>query len=1504
MKYFLSIAIAVISIGWAMAQNADWVEMMEDPNVNFYSVQSSFEEYWKDREIEKGKGWKQFKRWEAFMEPRVYPEGVRPDPSILATEYATLKAKQNSSVNAGSWSPLGPFDGNALNGVGRINKVTLDPANNQVIWVGTPAGGLWKSVDGGLNWSTNTDLLPNLGVTDIDIDPSNPNVMYLATGDRDGSDTYSYGILKSTDGGVNWNATGLSYSVTQQIRISNVIIHPTQTNTLIATTSAGIQRSTDGGATWSNRQNGVFNALVQKPGNPNVLFATSSSRVYRSTDNGLNWAQIQNAGLPTSGIRRIELAVTPHDPDYVYALYGASNNGYLGLYRSTDSGNNWNVRSTAPNLLGWSSTGSDNGGQAWYDLALAVNPTNKNDVVVGGVNVWRSSNGGNVWNIIGHWQGNGAAFIHADIHHLSFTPDGASVYAGCDGGIYRKNDNQFSWDELNVGMNITQYYKLGASVTDPDLIIVGAQDNGTDLYDNNTWDGVRGGDGMECAIDPRDGNIMYSSVYYGNFRKSTNRGNNFNANFNLSASGSGNWITPFLIDPLHPDTLYAGFSRVYRSDNGGISFSAVSPSGMTGGSNLDQMALSPTHTNVLYVSEGSRLWRSDNHGSSFTSLSVPGSREISYISVAYDDPMHVFITRSGYTAGQKVYESKDGGASWTNISANLPNIPANCVAIENNGAVGVYAGTDLGVFYRDKNSSEWLPYNNNLPNVIVTEIEINYTDRQLKMATYGRGLWQSPLYSDLVAPLAEAGFPSLVCSGDTVTLTDLSHYHPTSRSWNIIPGTFTYVNGTSASSPNPQLIFNQPGIYDIELTASNSLGTHTRHYISAVASGGFPLPFTEDFEAANSFDHWSAPSTDQKGWERTTVTGNNPGGFAARSNLYFNTGNGPYELISPGISFVGHSAVSMDFDYAYRGRGGNTDDTLRVYIATQCQSNWVLLKEYYEDGTSNFVTSTPRNSDFIPGAPSDWCGNPGFGDCKTLDLSAYDGMEGIRIKFEVGQAGGNNVYLDNINITGNSSQAPTAAFSGPGTTCALRNITLTDQSYGSPATYEWTFTGGNPAVSNSRNPSVSYAAAGTYEVKLKVSNSLGSDSITKTSFITVDPADSVLIALTTNNSSTLCYNDTLQLSLAVTNTGTSPVYEWYRNGSLIHNGSTSAYSYTGLQDGDFVYARVRSSLECSFPQNAVSDTVSVNVFARPTVQINATPDLCVNGAPITLNASPSGGTFTGVGVQGSQFDPSLAGAGFHTVFYDYTDANGCVNSAFRTIRVDAPVSISFNGQSSFCEGESQVRLTSASPSGGVYSGAGVYSGFFYPDSVGPGSYQISYSFTLGSCDTVTSTTTIDVYASPAAPTVSIIGSSLQCDQAGFTYQWFLGSTALFNARFRNFTPGSSGMYRVRITDTNGCSTFSDPIQFNIGQEEFENVISFSVFPNPVKDLLRLELETSTAVEGSLVIFNNVGQMLIEQKLEKSSSISEGIDVSDLPAGLYVLTIEGKDIRLNGKFIIE
>ena len=491
-------------------QNMDWVDQMNDPNANFYSIKQSFDDYWKDKEVEKGKGYKQFMRWAHFWEQRVYPEGNFPNMGILAQQYEQL---QNSEAdNLGLWKPLGPF--NAVNypaGNGRVNRVVFDPSNSQIVWACTPAGGLWKSTDGGFTWATNTDNLPNIGVSDLAINPLNTNVMYMASGDRDNGDTYSYGLLKSTDGGVTWKTTGLSFGISFQVRIQNVYVHPVDTAVVIAATRVGMYRSTDGGTTFSRVQTGSYNNLVQKIGNPDVLFSSSlsgsSCRIQMSTDAGITWNVVSDPTLPTTNSRRIEIAVTPDDTNYVYAVVGASNYGLQGVYRSTDGGSSWSVVNTqGKNLLGWSSTGGDQGGQAWYDLAIAVNPTNKNQVFVGGINIWRGQlNGSNwQWNLAAHWTGSGGApFVHADIHHLQYQPGTNYLYTGTDGGVYRDVPNQTPWDELNNGLNIMQYYKLSAGSRDTVVMLAGAQDNGSHRYNTSSgWRMVKFGDGMDNAIPP------------------------------------------------------------------------------------------------------------------------------------------------------------------------------------------------------------------------------------------------------------------------------------------------------------------------------------------------------------------------------------------------------------------------------------------------------------------------------------------------------------------------------------------------------------------------------------------------------------------------------------------------------------------------------------------------------------------------------------------------------------------------------------------------------------------------------------------------------------------------------------------------------------------------------------------------------------------------------------------------------------------------------------------
>ena len=250
MKRILFLVLFLFASLGLFAQDQTWVSMMQNPDANFYDIQNAFNTYWKDKNIEKGKGYKQFKRWENFMAPRVYPTGRLPH-DIINTELVNIITSNNAKTRSNavaSWVPLGPTNvptnglSYASSGIGRVNCVRVDPANSSILWVGTPGGGLWKSINGGTSWTSNTDALSTLGIADIAIDPTNSNIMYVATGDADGGDTYSIGILKSIDAGVTWNTTGLTYVTSSYRKVARLLINPTDPTIILAATNLGVYK--------------------------------------------------------------------------------------------------------------------------------------------------------------------------------------------------------------------------------------------------------------------------------------------------------------------------------------------------------------------------------------------------------------------------------------------------------------------------------------------------------------------------------------------------------------------------------------------------------------------------------------------------------------------------------------------------------------------------------------------------------------------------------------------------------------------------------------------------------------------------------------------------------------------------------------------------------------------------------------------------------------------------------------------------------------------------------------------------------------------------------------------------------------------------------------------------------------------------------------------------------------------------------------------------------------
>lgn len=741
--FFLTLGISLNSV----AQN--WREMINDPAINFRDVQDAFYAEFGDSVGGKGTGWKQFKRWEWFMEQRLNDEGEMPNHRLIYEELKRAQLQQQFRGGSGNWQLIGPIDepqNHSGQSIGRVSAIAFHPTDTNQMWAGAPSGGLWKSVDNGQSWETLTDDLPNLGVSEVVVHPYFPDTMYLSTGDGSSSDTYTYGVLKSVDGGQTWDTTGLSFGLSQSRNIRRLLLDSSNTNVLIAAATNGIYRSADAGVTWSQVQAGNFCDLEFKPSNSDTVYASransSGPPFFLSYDNGQSWNASSN-GMSASGISRMKIAVSPNDPNVVYAVAGANDQSLEGVYRSSDSGENWSLQTNTPNMMSGDQFGAEGGGQAWYSMDIAVDPFNVNHVKVGGINVWESFDGGSTFQLDAHWTGANGTYVHADQHRLIFHPSTGQFYAGNDGGVYRRSYYFNGYEIISTEMSITQFYRLANSASDPTIIMGGAQDNGTFRWKNTLWQAVFGGDGMETMIHPSNPNIVYCTIQRGELHKSLDGGNDFGDNI---APAEGAWVTPFMMEPGEPEVIYAASgSKVYRSDQGGAGWWEFSPT-IASLNSGPLVLLDVAHSNTEFVVSGSSrtLYLTKDLGSNWSNI-VSGLPALNMTYVAFDplDENTIWVTMSGYTEGKKVYRTQDAGETWENMTMNLPNLPANCIEIERSSTGGVYVGTDVGVYYWDRDLTEWEPYMTGLPNVIVNELEIQEDANMIRAATYGRGIWES-----------------------------------------------------------------------------------------------------------------------------------------------------------------------------------------------------------------------------------------------------------------------------------------------------------------------------------------------------------------------------------------------------------------------------------------------------------------------------------------------------------------------------------------------------------------------------------------------------------------------------------------------------------------------------------------------------------------------------------------------------------------------------------------
>lgn len=720
-------------------------------------------------ENEKSEG-KKLKPSEWFYFQRAYP-----NEDIPVEKYFDAMSKKNSLITYNSslvsWNPIGP-----TNIGGRVCAVVADPLNPNVIIIGAAAGGIFKTTNGGLNWTPKTDFAPALGMGSLEMDPNNSNIIYAGTGEANSAiDCYpGYGVLKSTDKGDTWNVIGLS----EVLNISAIKVHPLNTNIIYAagmgyrskSENKGIYKSTNGGTNWSkvlfvsdstsaidvaidySDLNVVYAAMWERKRPPNISSTGGlSSGLYRSSNGGQNWTllgAVNGLPAPLATTGRININVAKANPSTVYAIYRTTNgNNISGVFKSTNKGINW----TSLPITDVESSGFD-----WYFGLIETAPGNANTLYIGSIDVFRTTNNGTSWTNLTNAYSGSFDQQHPDQHCLWINPNNnQSLILGNDGGIFTSTNGGTNWSK-KYDLPITQYYAACIDFLNPLKRYGGTQDNGShgSINSGNAgWEVLYGGDGFHCAVDYTNSNVIYMESQNGGIGRSDDGGNTFDyiaGGLDLTRT---NWSSPYMLDIQNPNIVYFGSYVLNKSTNKGANWSVISPD-LTKGSNgrlgtitCMSNAVLPSTQRVIYTgADDGRVMVTTNSGTNWTDITA--GLPVRYVTDVVTDkrnPNIAYVTLSGFNMdlnNTHIFRTTNYGATWTNISGNLLNVPANSLIIDYNKDSTLFVGTDAGVYYTTRLGASWVQLGTGLPNSPVFDLVYHQASNKLIAATHGRSMFE------------------------------------------------------------------------------------------------------------------------------------------------------------------------------------------------------------------------------------------------------------------------------------------------------------------------------------------------------------------------------------------------------------------------------------------------------------------------------------------------------------------------------------------------------------------------------------------------------------------------------------------------------------------------------------------------------------------------------------------------------------------------------------------
>ena len=716
----------------------------------------------------KGTGYMPYVRQRKFYEQRRNAEGVI-DFQKRWKIFEKMRSESASFKNgnpSADWQNIGPTT--MENQGGRMISHAFDPQTRNVLWAGSASGGLWLTEDGGQTWQPKSDELPSTGIGAIAVHPNDNNTLIVGTGEGWAVSGLvikgGIGVFKSTDRGNTWLPTNLNYPSGAGISVMNITWHPTEHNILWLGATNGLWKSTDGGENWSlimgdgtNHQNFICDDIIITPSNPDLMYvAIEANGIFKSTNGGDNWTKLEG-GLPATDLNIISMSQCAAHPDVIYAsIINASNFGLKGVYKTIDGGDTWTRSISAPDAP--CSPQFTNFCQGYYNNFIQVSPTDPALVFFGGVTMWKSSNGGLTWQqrdrlICVNCAVAPDCTMYVDHHDFGFDPHNpTTMYSFNDGGVAKSTDNGDCWENINEGLITGQFFSVASGRVNPDIVIGGLQDHGlqgVDLEEGLAWDRWGFFDGWDVEVDPVRPNTLYGTWYDGTYWKSTGGvhqlASQINSGMDLTEN-SGAHFAPLRAHPEGEILLGSTQQAIYRSTNRGSSWERVQNASV-----VSDLAFSQVNPNICYAAAwtnaGWTFYRSEDTGETWTvTANSPGWR-VTDIKTSGQDSLTVFASRNSVNAFvPHIYKSTDAGENWQPIQGDLPDLPVNAIAVDLTNDDILYAATDLGVFITINGGQNWTEFNHGLPITFVNDIEYNPTDKALRVATYGRGVWRSPAF--------------------------------------------------------------------------------------------------------------------------------------------------------------------------------------------------------------------------------------------------------------------------------------------------------------------------------------------------------------------------------------------------------------------------------------------------------------------------------------------------------------------------------------------------------------------------------------------------------------------------------------------------------------------------------------------------------------------------------------------------------------------------------------